>query len=51
MSLQPQAIYCVPEEIARVARAIFPTGNLVMRMYDELDMLLSDADFADLFPN
>lgn len=51
MSLQPQAIYCVPEETARVARAIFPTGNLVMRMYDELDMLVRDADFADLFPH
>jgi transposase len=51
MSLQPQAVYCVPQETARVARAIFPTGNLVMRMYDELDMLIRDADFADLFPN
>ena len=50
MSLQPQPIYCVPEETARVARAIFPAGNLVMRMYDELDMLLGDSDFADLFP-
>jgi transposase len=49
MSLQPQAIYCVPEETARVARTIFPAGNLVMRMYDELDMLVGDADFADLF--
>jgi transposase len=51
MSLQPQAIYCVPEETARVATAIFPSGNLVMRMYDELDMLIGDADFADLFPS
>jgi transposase len=50
MSLQPQAIYCVPEETTRVARAIFPTGNLIMRMYDELNMLLGDSDFADLFP-
>lgn len=50
MSLQPQAIYCVPEETARVARAIFPAGNLVMRMYDELNMLVGDTDFADLFP-
>jgi transposase len=50
MSLQPQAIYCIPEETARVARAIFPAGNLIMRMYDELDMLLGDSDFADLFP-
>lgn len=51
MSLQPQAIYCVPEETARVARAIFPSGNLVMQMYDQLDMLFRDADFADLFPH
>jgi transposase len=51
MSLQPQAIYCVPEETARIARAIFPAGNLVMRMYDELEMLVGDADFADLFPS
>lgn len=49
MSLQPQAVSCVPENTARVARAIFPDGNLVMRMYDELDMLFRDADFADVF--
>src|SRR5580765_6272238 len=30
ISSQPQVIYCVPEETARVARAIFPDGNLVM---------------------
>ncbi len=50
MSLQPQVFYLVPEETARVARAIFPTGNLVMRMYDELGMLFHDLDFACLFP-
>lgn len=49
MSLQLQALYCVPEETARVARAIFPEGNLVMRMYDELGMLFRDTDFADMF--
>jgi transposase len=49
MSLQPQVLYCVPEDTARVARAIFPEGNLVMRMYDELDMLFHDSDFADIF--
>jgi hypothetical protein len=49
MSLQPQAIYCVPEETARVARAIFPAGNLVMRIYDELNMLVGDSDFAELY--
>jgi transposase len=50
MSLQPCPVYCVPEETARVARAIFPDGNLVMRIYDELDLLFQDRDFADLFP-
>lgn len=49
MSLQPQALYCVPEDTARIARTIFPEGNLVMRMYDELDMLFRDSDFADIF--
>lgn len=48
MLLQPQAIYCVPEETARVARAIFPAGNLIMRIYDELNMLVGDSDFAEL---
>lgn len=50
MSLQAQATYQVPEATAAGAHAIFPTGNLVMRMYDELGMLVRDADFADLFP-
>lgn len=49
MSLQPQALYCAPEDTARVARAIFPEGNLVIRMYDELNMLFRDSDFADVF--
>lgn len=50
MSLQPRESYQVPEETARVARAIFPEGNLIMRLYDELGMLFHDHDFADLFP-
>ncbi len=50
MSLQPQVVYLVPNETARVARAIFPAGNLVMRMYDDLGMLFHDRDFTDLFP-
>lgn len=49
MSLQPQARYYVPEDTAGVARAIFPEGNLVMRMYNELGMLFRDANFADVF--
>ncbi len=50
MSLQAQASYRVPETTAQVARAIFPDGNLVMRMYDELEMLFRDPTFADLYP-
>jgi transposase len=50
MSLQPRESYPIPAETARVARAIFPKGNLVMRLYDELGMLFHDQDFADLFP-
>ena len=50
MSLQPVDSYPVPEETARVAKAIFPKGHLVMRIRDELGMLLRDHDFAGLFP-
>jgi transposase len=50
MSLHPQVLEPAPEETARIARAIFPEGNLVMRIRDELAGLYSDQDFADLFP-
>ncbi len=50
MSLQAQASYRVPETTAQVARAIFPDGNLVMRMYDEFEILFRDQAFADLYP-
>jgi len=50
MSLQPQAVYLVPEDTARVARAAFPKGNAYLRMHDELGRLYADRDFAALFP-
>ena len=50
MSLQPQAVYVVPEDTARVARAAFPKGNAYLRMHDELGRLYADGDFAALFP-
>src|SRR5918911_5169657 len=50
MSLRPQAIYVVPEDTARVARAAFPKGNAYLRMHDELGRLYADRDFAALFP-
>src|SRR4051812_45646924 len=50
MSLQPQVVYVVPEDTARVARAAFPKGNPYLRMHDELGRLYADQDFATLFP-
>src|SRR5438093_9200593 len=50
MTLHPQAIYTVPEDTARVARAAFPKGNPYLRMHDELGRLYADRDFAALFP-
>lgn len=50
MSLQAQTVPPVPEEIARVARAAFPKGNLYLQIRDEIGVLFEDADFADLFP-
>ncbi len=49
MSLQPQAIPPVPEETARVARAILPEGNTCIHMRDELGTFFRDEDFLDLF--
>jgi transposase len=50
MTLHPQALYTVPEETARVARAAFPQGTLALRLHDELGRLFADKDFAALFP-
>lgn len=51
MSLKPQPISAIPEGTARVAHAIYPKGNIYMRMRDELGTFFSDEDFADLFPD
>jgi transposase len=50
MSLQPQAVYLVPEETIRVARAAFPRGNVYIHMRDRLGMIYDDQTFASLFP-
>ncbi len=50
MSLHPKLACVVPDQTAQVARAIFPKGNPVMRLFDDLHMLVEDQDFADLFP-
>ena len=50
MSLQPQAIPPIPEETARVARALFPSGNRYMHLRDELGTIYTDEQFAALYP-
>ena len=50
MSLKPQVVYLVPEDTARVARAIFPNGHPYLRMYDALGTIFQDRDFVALFP-
>lgn len=50
MSLHPQASYPIPEETARVAQALCPTGHPFLRLREEFGLLFTDQDFADLFP-
>jgi transposase len=50
MSLKPNHNVDIPVETARVAHAIFPQGNAVMRLRDELGCLYAEEQFADLFP-
>ena len=51
MSLRSQSVPPVPEETARIARAAFQKGNLYMQIRDEVGILLTDADFTDLYPS
>jgi transposase len=46
MSLHPQAQYVVPPETAKVAHAIFPTGNLCVTMAATLHEFFSDQHFG-----
>jgi transposase len=50
MSLKSLPIPPVPEEIARVARAVFPHGNVFIQLRDTLGTIYTDEAFADLFP-
>ena len=49
MSLHPQLSWTVPEQTARIAKAVFPKGNTYMRMYDEMGALYNDDMFRELF--
>lgn len=50
MSLKPEAIGPIPEETARLAKAVFPEGSTFIKMRDELGTLFQDEMFAALFP-
>ncbi len=50
MSLKLLPIPPVPQETARIVRACFPHGTLVVQLRDALGTLYGDEDFADLFP-
>ena len=49
MSMRPSPIEPVPEETARIARAAFCKGNLLMRIRDEIGVLYDDQMFARLY--
>src|SRR6266567_4547220 len=50
MSLKSLPIPPIPEETARVARAVFPRGNVLMQLRDTLGTLYTDEAKARLFP-
>ena len=49
MSMRPSPIEPVPEETARIARAAFRKGNLLMRIRDDIGVLYDDQIFASLY--
>ena len=49
--MHPHPIPAIPEETARVARAILPQGNVYLLMRDEFGTLYQDEDFRDVFPS
>jgi transposase len=49
MSLKPQPTGPVPDDTARVARAVFPKSNLCLTLRDEIGIPYNDSDFGELF--
>src|SRR5215831_5755902 len=50
MSLKSLPIPPVPEEVARIAHAVFPKSNVFMQIRDTVGPIYTDEAFADLFP-
>ena len=51
MTLHVQTEFSIPEETMRVARAVYPYGNTLMKLRDELGTIYQDQSFASLFPH
>ena len=49
MSLRPNGFTEIPAETARVAKAAFPKGCLLMRVRDALGPLFTGEQFTELF--
>jgi hypothetical protein len=50
-ALSERTIPAVPQDTARVVRAVFPRGNVLMQLRDTLGTIDSNEAFADLFPS
>jgi transposase len=50
MTLRPQNEFAIPEGTVRIARAVYPKGNVYMKMRDALGTIYQDQSFAHLFP-
>ena len=49
MSLHPQQLGAIPPETIRVAQLAFRSGNIYLKMRDELGVFYSDNNFNSLF--
>jgi transposase len=50
MSLKPQPIEPVPEEIAHVTRSVHPKGHPYLTLRDQIGTIFEGEDFTDLIP-
>ena len=50
MSLKLESSLTIPKETSRVAKAVFPNGNVYITLRDKMGSIFVDNDFVDLFP-
>ena len=50
MCLHPHPIDPIPEETARIARAVFPNGSFALQVRDLLGTIYQDTAFAAVYP-